>query len=270
MLTATFSLFALLAPHADFPGQCEDLTLVMRKGEQKLVRVRRPMARAKVERIIRATAAEMGADPTLLLAIAQHESTMQPAALHVLSGDTRAGLLAWQAGTFSEARAARYQSIIDQGAKHPNFYKAQLGMWRMNRYKSNPHWFTTAQVGDRTINTWTWGYGLYGMAPVLFVGAWDKTSPPWVLCDPVVATATLVWALRTQKVQCAAQGETGTIEQTIARYASGKCGRKMGKSWRGLTRKIKKVSLGTRWKQQDADRANLIQAIQGRLALLEG
>lgn len=263
-------LLPLLSTPAEFPGQCESLTSVPSKEGPRLQRVRRPVPRAEVVKTIRAVAAEMGADPQLLLAIASHESTMEPAALHILPGDRGAGLSAWRAGTPVPARMERYQKIVDQGPEHPNFYKAKFGLWRMGRYQDNAYWYSTTKVGDETINTWTWGYGLYGMAPVLFVGIWDSKSPPWILCDPKVATVALVWALRGQRAECAAQGEKGTVEQTIARFASGWCGRKMRKDWRKVLGRTTKVVLGNKWKRGETDRAALLQAIDRRLQLLEG
>jgi len=273
MLHAALSLLTLLSPQiaqtSEFPGQCEALTTS--KNGPQLQRVRRSdPSKAEVVAVIRAVAAELGADPQLLLAIAAHESTWAPGALHVLPEDRSAGLAAWQGATFSEARVQKYKSILAQGSAHPRFYPAKLGMWRMSLYKENAYWDAKTMVGDQEINVWTWGYGLYGMAPVLYVRLWDTTSPPWVLCDPVVATATLVWALRGQKASCAAQGEVGTVEQVVARYATGKCGNKVKKSWKGVLTKTKKVSLGNKWKQETADRAALLQAISKRLELVQG
>jgi len=273
MLHFALSLLTLLSPQvaqsSEFPGQCE--TLTTSKNGPHLKRVRRAdTSKEEVVAVIRAVAAEMGADPQLLLAIAAHESTWAPGALHVLPGDRGAGLAAWQSASYSESREKRYQSILSVGPQHPRFYPAKLGMWRMSLYKDNAYWDHKTMIGDQEVGVWTYGYGLYGMAPVLYVRLWDTTSPPWVLCDPAVATATLVWALRGQKAACAARGESGTVEQVIARYATGRCGNKVKKSWKSAVAKTKKVALGNKWKQETADRAALLQAISRRLELAQG
>lgn len=273
MLNFALSLMTLLSPQIHqpkFPGQCEDLVAVPSKKGFQLQRVRRQSTKAEVEAAIRATAAEMGADPQLLLAIAAHESTMSPGALHILAQDRNAGQAAWMAATYSKARVSRCEAILATGPSHPQFYPAKLSLWRMGLYQNNPFWHSSVELGGEKINVWTYGYGLYGMAPVLYVRLWDTSSPPWVLCDPVVATATLVWALRGQKASCGAQGEKGTVEQVIARYATGKCGKKINKSWKGVLTKTKKVVLGNKWKQDESDRGALLEAISKRLELAEG
>lgn len=269
MLHIALSILSYLSTPV-FPGQCEELISVPGKTGPRLQRVRKPHSREEVVRTIHAVAKEMGADPQLLLAIAQHESHMQPAALHVLPEDRKAGLSAWRLSTYSKEREDRFLKIQAAGPSHRKFYPAKLGLWRMERYKGNPYWDAKTTVGNEEINTWTWGYGLYGMAPVLYVGLWDSQSPPWILCDAKVATVTLVWALRAQRAQCAALGEEGTVEQTVARYATGHCGQRVKANWKGVLRKTKKVQLGTRWKMKDADRSALLQAIQRKLEVPNG
>ncbi len=261
-----FAVLPLLSTPSEFPGQCESLTV---SETSTIRRVRRPVPKEHVLHTIHAVAAEMGADPGLLVAIAQHESSLQPAALHVLPGDQRAGLLAWHASTYSETRAKRYDSILAQGANHPRFYLAKLGKWRMTRYQGNKHWHATTQVGEHNLNVWTYGYGLYGMAPVLYVGLWDNHSPPWVLCDARIATITLVWALRAQAAHCEKQGYAPTTENVLARFGSGKCGRKLGQGWYKLpSLRSKKmdapVRLGKRW-PNESDRYQVLSAVNQRL-----
>lgn len=243
---------------SQFPGQCETIE---RKGE-RWKRVRLPVDRAQVELEIRAVAEEMGADPNLLIAIAKHESSMTPSALHILEADRKAGLAAWRGATYSEERMFKLEKIVEQGPRDPRYYRARASILRMQRYRDNVYWNVETPVGEQQENVWAWGYGLYGMASVLYTAIWDPTSPPWVLCDPTVASITLVWALRAQTQACGSR----TVGQTIARFGSGECGTPLRKGWLRLVPSPEAPArLGTKWPKETTVRAELIMAVKQRL-----
>jgi hypothetical protein len=70
---------------------------------------------------------------------------------------------------------------------------------------------------------WGHGRGLYGMQPAFYLRRWDPSADPDVLCDPIVATVTAIWAARDHAKECRRAGHEPTILVASRRWGSGHC-----------------------------------------------
>jgi hypothetical protein len=260
-------------PWADYPNRCETFTVYQGKYNRKTKRHSLHYRRNRFERsrkdrdrtrsLIRMVAREMGAEPELLLAIAHHESSWNPEAIHILNRDQEANRQAWEKFSYSERRENDLREQLRQtNATNADYWHLRRALSKVQIYKGNPYWNTKLQydyvVPERTLDdgseapearitewqsVWSYGYGLYGMNSILYTRILDSTAPPWVLCadEGIVATVTAIWALRAQQAECASLSQSnpvkygtegGSYKGVLRRFAKGQCGKgELGSSW---------------------------------------
>jgi hypothetical protein len=110
---------------------------------------------------------------------------------------------------------------------------------------------------------WSYGRGLYGMQPALYIPVWDVTADPNVLCDPIVATITAIWSARRQQRQCTSLGYPATILTANRRWGSGHCEPRerdaVTRAWwaeRGRDADAP-ISWGRKWRESGVDRGDV-------------
>lgn len=222
----------------------------------------------EVRRHIGIVAREMGADPKLLWIWALRESSYRPYKRHRLNPDQEAAYTAWQRFRHTDAREQHYRDIMKKSSAKDgtnDFWKAKAALHRTLVYKDNP----TYEARWR----WSTGYGLYGMQPIYHVKRWDRNAPPEILCDPVVATVTAVWAARTIRDNCVSMGFPGTYETVNRGYSSGHC--KLRPGWsKYFQRRAERAGLdaselaqlGKAWPKKTTDRDEVLAHMRAKIA----
>lgn len=222
----------------------------------------------EMRRHIGIVAREMGAEPKLLWIWALRESSYRPYKRHRLNPDMEAAYSAWQRFRYTESRERRYRDIMrTHSAKDgtDDFWKAKAGLKRISVYKDNPTY--------EAMWRWSTGYGLYGMQPIYHVKRWDPNAPPEILCDPVVATVTAVWAARQIRDTCSSMGFPGTYETVNRGYSSGHC--KLRPSWAKYFRRRADragldatglARLGKAWLRKTTDRDEVLAHMRAKIA----
>lgn len=124
-------------------------------------------------------------------------------------------------------------------------------------------------------NTWGHGRGLYGMQPAFYLPRWNASADPDVLCDPIVATITAVWAARDHARECKRAGFAPTVVVASRRWGSGHCDPRerdadVAMFWesRGVDADAT-VSWGRRWPEESADRREIYQHMIRKLGLAD-
>jgi hypothetical protein len=201
----------------------------------------------RMRAIITMVADELGAgelEAEMLWRMAIRESSGNPRAVHVLSPDMAA----------------------NRGA---------------SRHRRDSPWASALVVvfdtrGNRlgTTGAWALGRGLYGQVTGYHARRWPD-APPWSLCDPIVATVTTIWAMRSGLDQC--HGET--LRDAHRRFASGRCELRDDARERAFDRlargKVRGLSLerfdpdaaaglGDRWPEDATDREALLSLLTAR------
>lgn len=265
-------------PWKDFPNVCETFTAHQGrpKYNKKLGKRVAPINyqrnrykytlsdQKRTRDVIRLVAREMGVtEPDLFVAMALHESSAHPEAVHILNGDLNANRKAWDRHDYTPAKEAALKSRMQ--THKGDFWKARGALNTLMVYKDNPHWRTRIQfdlvIPDQPLpggkiakgktlkdsrGVWQFGYGLYGHNAVLFTSTWDRNAPPWVLCSHqgVIATIVEVWAARSAANECAyltahepkKYGTEGaTYLGVLRRLATGRCSdRPLRSGWQTL------------------------------------
>lgn len=267
---------------ADYPNVCESFTVIegdtrvkTQNGQRKYpVRFKRNRYerswkdQRRTRKLIRLVAREMGADEDaqrLIEMIAHHESSWNPEAIHILNKDLSANFDAWERHAYDAGREEKLlQRMEEVGAQDPEYWQIKSELADLRLYKNNAFWDARLAyqhvIPERTLHgetspaqeftehrsVWAYGYGLYGMNAVLYTHWLDREAPPWVLCgdEGIVATVTLIWALREQQSDCRylsdknpdRWGEGGaTAKGVIRRFARGQCNdKRLGPAWRRI------------------------------------
>lgn len=214
--------------------------------------------------IIRLVAREMGVpEPDLFVAMALHESSAHPEAVHILNGDLSANRKAWDRHDYTAAKETALKARMR--SNKGDFWKARAALNTLMVYKDNPHWRSRIQfdlvipdqtlAGGKTVKgktlkdsrgVWQFGYGLYGHNAVLYTSTWDSSAPPWILCSHqgIVATIVQVWVARSAAYECnyltkhepKKYGTEGaTYLGVLRRLATGRCSdRPLREDWQRL------------------------------------
>lgn len=261
------------SPWADYPNNCETFTVYQGRYNPKTRRHALNYQRNRFKRtysdqrrtreLIKMVAREMGADPAVLLAIADHESTWNPEAIHILNQDLDANRKARQRFAYSQVRETKLrQQLSSTNARNADYWDLKRELNNTLVYKGNPFWSARVQydmvIPARTKadgtevpearlqdwqSVWSYGYGLYGMNSVLYTRVLDSQAPPWALCgdEGITATIAAIWALRNQQAECDHLSRTqpekygtdgGSRLGVIRRWARGQCGpAKLGPGW---------------------------------------
>lgn len=213
---------------------------------------------------VRLIAQEMGADPKLFLIWALRESSYRWYKRHQLNPDMEAASVAWGKYRYSESRESELMAIAPGAA---GYWEAKAELDRRSVYKNNP----TYEASWR----WATGYGLFGAQPVYHLKRWDPTEAPEILCDPVVATITAIWAARSVKSVCSSTGYGDTYEAVNRGYSTGHC---EPNSRPGLFKKRAErigldhtapAQLGSKWPQKSTDRAEILAYMRQKIAEAE-
>jgi len=250
------------------PDRCDRLVLIdtpsglqLSKERPKWLRsaASRSARQREVERVVDAVAAEMGVDETAAAMIwrkAIYESSGNAGNVHIRSADLEANRTAAAWGRRRSSRRWRYASV-------PVYRKVQGAMRLANQH-----------------DAWALGRGLYGQVTGLHMHRWSTDAPPWSLCDPVIATITVVWSMRAGLTEC----RGSTLRDAYRRFSSGKCAirspeleRRFDRLAAGRVRGLKlepfnpdaSAVLGTRWPEGETDRRALLAAVHRRLALAD-
>lgn len=268
-------------PWADLPNVCETFSAhqgVPKHNKRKGRRVAQINYRRnryaytisdqkRTKEIIRLVAREMGvAEPDFFVAMAAHESSFHPEAIHILNEDLAANKKSWERHNYTAAREASLRAKLSQSsARGDGFWKTKSTLSTLLTYKDNPHWNTrieydlvvpgrTLRDGTTTPSTtvrgtksvWSLGYGLYGHNAVLYTKTWSPSAPPWVLCahQGIIDTIVEVWVARAAARECeqlsssnpAKYGHDGdSYLGTLRRLATGRCSAKpLKRQWQHL------------------------------------
>jgi len=234
------------------PQLSKERALWLRDGRQ------RAEHRDEVRRVVFAVAAELGADELaaeMVYRKAISESSAHAGNVHILSRDVDSNLRAARKG---RRRATERWS----SARVPVYKRTRKGLRKAG-----------------TFDAWAVGRGLYGQVSGLHVHTWSTDAPPWVLCDPVVATVTVFWSMRNGLAEC----HGTTLRDAMRRFSSGKCAiredqleRRFDRLARGKVRGLTlepfdpdaPAVLGSLWPQETADREALLVAVRARLAVV--
>jgi hypothetical protein len=126
-------------------------------------------------------------------------------------------------------------------------------------------------------DAWALGRGLYGQVTGLHMHRWSTDAPPWSLCDPIIATVTVIWAMRAGLEECGGE----SLRDAYRRFSSGKCAVRSAKLEgrfdtlaRGKVRGLHlgrfdpdaDAILGDRWDEATADREVMLALIRARVA----
>ena len=210
----------------------------------------------RLRALIGVVARELGADETAAEMIwrkAIYESSGNAGNVHIRSRDIEANRAAASKG---RQRAA------------PRWRRAKVPVYDKRRGKLR-------EVGS--FDAWALGRGLYGMVTGLHVHRWSSDAPPWSLCDPIIATVTLIWAMRAGLAECRGT----TLRDAYRRFSSGKCARReesLERRFDHLARgKVRGLSLdafdpdapavlGERWPEATTDRGTLLAILRDEVA----
>ena len=210
---------------------------------------------AELAVLIEIVAAELGADATAAEMIwrkAIYESSGNAGNVHVRTKDLEANRAA--AGKGRRRATARWRR-----AKVPVYRK-----WRGRVRKAG------------SFDAWALGRGLFGQVTGLHMHRWSADAPPWSLCDPVVATVTVIWAMRAGLAEC----KGTTLRDAYRRFSSGKCEERtpglearFDRLARGRVRGLElepfdpdaPAVLGSRWPEDQADRELLLGVVWAKL-----
>jgi hypothetical protein len=252
----------------DMPDKCHRLIAVDTPSGPQLDKERPAWLRdtrkrwarqLEVREMIRATAEVMGADATvaeMLWRKAVYESSGDAQNVHIRSKDVAANASA----------AAKGRRRASERWRH-----ARVKVYRRHRGE-------LVEAGHH--DAWALGRGLYGQVSGLHVHRWGADAPPWVLCDPIVATATVIWSMRAGLDEC----HGSTLRDAYRRFSSGKCAERtpelearFDRLARGRVRGLRldafdpdlRAELGSDWPEETADRVGLLRAVQRKLAGLE-
>jgi hypothetical protein len=249
----------------EYPDRCDRLVLRDTPSGEQLSKERPKWLRKaktrwphqqKLRRQIHVIADELGADETAAEMIwrkAIYESSGNAGNVHIRTKDVEANRTA--AGKGRKRSAKRWRRV------RVPVYKKLGGRWR--------------HVDSH--DAWALGRGLYGMVTGLYAHWWGDDAPPWALCDPIVSTVTIIWAMRAGLDQC----HGTTLRDAYRRYSSGKCAlrtesleRRFDRLARGRVRGLELgafdpdalAQLGAHWPEESTNRAELYRVIQARLA----
>lgn len=271
-------------PWANYPNVCETFKIIQsskrvkdKKGKwrypvrYKRNRYKRPYQdRRRTRKLVEFVAKEMGVShPKFFSAMAMHESTWNPEAIHILNPDLKANQRAWERHSYSRAKEVELEEkLSNANARRHGFWRLKAQLADLQLYKGNTHWndrltynyvipkhtilldgvetMVPQQSMKQTQNVWSFGYGLYGMYSVGYVKIWDREAPPWILCaeEGIVATIIEVWAARSNTTECDVLtrknpekwgSDGGTYQGVLRRLARGHCGdQRLGPVWQHL------------------------------------
>lgn len=249
----------------DIPDRCDRLALVKTPSGLQLSKrppswLRSDRARAEyqawVRGVVEIVGDELGADALAREVIYRKailESSGNPGAVHVRSADVAANRRAARRGReTSSERWARARVPVEQRVR---------GAWRV--------------VDD--YDAWALGRGLYGQVTGLHLARWSTDAPPWALCDPVIATVTVIWSMRAGLAKC----HGSTLRDAYRRFSSGRCAlrepareRAFDVIARGHVRGLRlsrfdpdaPADFGERWPEATTDRAILLARLRRRIA----
>ena len=248
----------------DVPDTCDRLVVVdapsgLALDKERPAWLRKARTRTEHQReireVIEAVAAELGVGPVAVEMIwrkAIYESSGNEGNVHVRTKDVDANRSAARKGRRRASERWARASI-------PTHRRGKQGLREVGRF-----------------DAWALGRGLYGQVTGLHMHRWSADAPPWSLCDPVIATITVVWSMRAGLDEC----HGSTLRDAYRRYSSGKCAirsdkleRRFDTLARGHVRGLKlgrfdpdvRAELGSRWDEATADRGALLAAVRGRL-----
>jgi hypothetical protein len=268
-------------PWASFPNVCESFTAHQgevvfnkRKGRKtasvqyKRNRYAYPVSDQKrTKELIRLVAREMGvAEPDFFVAMAAHESSFHPEAVHILNEDLSANKKSWEKHNYTPAREAKLlHKLKEASTQNGAFWKVRSALNSLRTYKGNPFWDarieydfvipgrvladgskTPEQTIKATKSAWALGYGLYGHNAVLYTKTWSPEAPPWILCSHqgILDTIIEVWVARSAMRECEELSATdpakygaegGTYLGSLRRLGTGHCSdRPLRKQWQVL------------------------------------
>jgi len=212
---------------------------------------------AEIRELIFAVADELGADELAAEMIwrkAIYESSGDASNLHLLNPDVRAN-----------------KSAASKGKRRAS------ELWKQAEVMVYEDIGEELPVEAGQVDAWTFGRGLYGQVTGLHMHRWSADAPPWALCDPIVATVTVIWAMRAGLDEC--HGET--LRDAYRRFSSGKCATRSAelegrfdRLARGRVRGLKlepfnpdaRAELGDRWDEATTDREVLLAVLRSRVA----
>lgn len=259
---------ALGRPQAslDVPNTCDRLVVVDAPAGPQLDKERpawlgkaktRTAHQREIREVIEAVGAELGVGQVAVEMIwrkAIYESSGNEGNVHVRTKDIEANRRAARKGRRRSSERWRRASI-------PMYRRGDRGL---------------RKVGD--FDAWALGRGLYGQVTGLHMHRWSDDAPPWSLCDPIIATVTVIWAMRAGLAEC----EGSTLRDAYRRFSSGKCAirsdkleQRFDRLARGHVRGLKlgrfdpdsRAELGSRWAEATADRGAMLAAVRARLAV---
>jgi hypothetical protein len=206
----------------------------------------------RLRALVRLIGDEMGMDPLaseMLWRGAIREGSGNPGSVHMLS--------------------------VDQAA---NVRSAYGGVKRATEWTEAPVMVFDAKRAEKSIgsiNGWAVGRGTYGMNTSLFMHRWSTEAPPWVLCDPIVATVTAIYSMRAGLAKCSQK----TLREAHWRLFAATCSiddpersQKFDRLARGNVRGLTlepfdpatPAELGDRWPEESTDREALYLLLRGR------
>jgi hypothetical protein len=268
------------------PNRCERLRVkIDANGRRRYQRIRRPWTHSDQDRfakLVSLVAAEMGAEPKLLRAWAQRESSYRPTAIHVLNQDVEAATSAWRKLYYSPTEEAQLEAVMaEAGQRSDRYWKAKARLQKIRTFRGNrfldDHVEYELVEPDGTVSrgtepAWAFGYGPFGFNPAYFVPIWDAQSPPWIFCDEdgLAAIVTAVWAARTSQRDCERQGFGGSYAVVNRRFGTGHCA-EVGPNAKFRTRARRlgldpnaRARLGSKWKRASTDRAEILAHMRTR------
>ena len=253
----------------DIPDKCDrllliDVTLEDGRTVERLSKVRPAWLRngrerwerqLQLRREIQIVAEEMGADALAAEMIwrkAIYESSGNPGNVHIRSRDIEANRRA--AGKGRRRSTERWLR-----ATVPVHKRTKFGVRVVDHH-----------------DAWALGRGLFGMVTGLHAHRWSTDAPPWSLCDPIIATVTIIWAMRAGLAEC----RGSTLRDAYRRFSSGKCAirddeleERFDRLARGKVRGLRldpfdpdtPAVLGDRWPESSADRSALLARLRKRV-----
>jgi hypothetical protein len=249
----------------DVPDSCDRLLVIDTPSGRQLSKeiptwlgktATRAEQQAEIRELIDVVGAELGVDEIsreILYRKAILESSGNPGAVHVRSKDLEANRRA----------AARGRKVSSE-----RWARAKVQVHERHRGRLRV-------VGE--YDAWALGRGLYGMVTGLHAQRWSSDTPPWALCDPIIATVTAIWAMRAGLAECRSR----TLRDAYRRFSSGRCPdrtrereRAFDRLARGRVRGLKLRKLdpdavadfGSRWPEETADRAILLARLRSKVA----
>jgi hypothetical protein len=209
----------------------------------------------ELREMVRVVVATLGGDDLAAEMIwrkAIHESSGDEGNVHVMNRDLRANRLAASKGRKRATKRWRRATVA--------VHRMVAGSLRV--------------VGEQ--DAWALGRGLYGQVTGLHMHRWSADAPPWSLCDPIIATVTVVWAMRAGLEEC--HGET--LRDAYRRFSSGRCAvredrleRRFDVLARGHVRGLSlgafnpdaPAQLGDAWAEETTDREVLLAVLRDRV-----